>query len=160
MKANPYDCILENIFIGDNFSAEFYGKKFALLVNCAYGLPCPSNHEHVIHLPVLSNHHSDAKQFFELIQSTCILDLIHEKVCKNEPVLLYCLKGVQNSCVLCACYLMKYHHLSVGESIQYVKQKRDASFLPCISLLDTLQMMSFECCTNTMKSATSLTTEV
>jgi hypothetical protein len=137
--SNPYDGIIANIFIGGDFAANNFNYQFEMLVNCASGLNCPTNHKNCVHLPV----HQDerfAKFYFDLIHESDVLDKIHQCVLQNKPVLIYCLQGMHRSCTLCACYIMKYHDLSVEQVMKFIKSKRSIAFNPVYNLIETMHL--------------------
>lgn len=137
--SNPYDGIIANIFIGGEYAAKTFCHQFELLVNCAAGLPCPPNHKNCVHLPVHQNE-KFAKFYFDMIHETGILDKIHNCVLQNKPVLIYCLQGMHRSCTLGACYLMKYHDLTVEQVMKFMKTKRHIAFNPVYNLIETMHL--------------------
>lgn len=137
MKHNPYDGIIANLFVGDNFAANHHGKQFELLVNCAFGLECPRDHPKCFHLPIHQSE-KETKNYFDMILSTGILDRIHELVSNGKPVLIYCLQGMHRSCTLCACYLMKYYDFTVNEVVSFMRSKRSIAFNPVYNLKNTM----------------------
>jgi hypothetical protein len=136
---NPYDGIIANIFVGNDFAANFHGGQFELIVNCAFGLPCPENHKNCFHLPIHQSE-KETKNYFDMIKSTEILEKIHDLVLANKPVLIYCLQGMHRSCTLCACYLIKYHNLTVQEAKKVIKSRRSIAFNPIYNLEDTMNL--------------------
>lgn len=136
---NPYDGIIANIFIGGEYAANKFGNQFELLVNCASGLACPSNHKNCIHLPVHQNE-KFAKFYFDMIIETGVLEKIHNCVLENKPVLIYCLQGMHRSCTLGACYIMKYHNLTVEQVMKFMKTKRCIAFNPVYNLIETMHL--------------------
>lgn len=49
---------------------------------------------------------------------------IHEELLNKKGVLVSCVKGRSRSCTIVAAYLIKYHHMSTDEAIEFIKSKR------------------------------------
>lgn len=135
----PYDGIIANLFVGNNFGACNHGLQFELIVNCAFGLQCPPNHSNCLHLPIHQSE-KETKHYFDMILSTGVLERIHELIKQNKPVLIYCIQGMHRSCTLCACYLIKYHHMTVEQAMQTIKQRRSIAFNPVYNLKETMNL--------------------
>jgi len=55
------------------------------------------------------------------------LSYIHEKISKNERMLVHCYAGRSRSASIVISYLIKYHAMKVEEALQFVKNKRPAA---------------------------------
>jgi protein-tyrosine phosphatase len=59
---------------------------------------------------------------------TKVLEKIHFCRTTFKQVLVHCHAGMQRSCAIVACYLMKYYKMNVKEAIAYIKEKRAVAF--------------------------------
>ena len=53
-----------------------------------------------------------------------VADLINEEVQNRGKTLVHCVAGVSRSASFCIGYMIKYHHLSLKEAYNFVKEKR------------------------------------
>ena len=57
----------------------------------------------------------------------------------KRSVLVHCSMGIQRSCALVACYLVKYNGWTPTEAINYIKSKRPIAFFGNINFLETIE---------------------
>jgi atypical dual specificity phosphatase len=55
------------------------------------------------------------------------VDFIHERIKNNEPTMVHCAAGIGRTGTILACYLIKYHSLSVKDAIDKVRKERPGS---------------------------------
>jgi atypical dual specificity phosphatase len=55
------------------------------------------------------------------------VDFIHERIKNNEPTMVHCAAGIGRTGTILACYLVKYHDLSVKDAIDKVRKERPGS---------------------------------
>jgi protein-tyrosine phosphatase len=59
-------------------------------------------------------------------------------------VLVHCHAGMQRSCAIVACYLVKYYDMTSYESISFIRAKRHIAFLYSINFLETINLVLFD----------------
>ena len=94
-------------------------------------------YEQYINLPVHDSP-DECDNLLKMINETRILEKIHHALQKNKPVLVHCFAGMQRSCALVACYLIKYHHMTPNEAIDFIKTKRPIAFFGQVNFIETL----------------------
>ena len=121
IKINNYDKIIENLFIGNRESVKEF-QRFDLLVNCTreinYSMPCI--------------------KMLTFICETGVLEKIHSLITQNKPVLVHCYAGMQRSCAVVACYLVKYHGMTPENAILLIRQRRPVAFYYQVNFLRTI----------------------
>jgi protein-tyrosine phosphatase len=131
---NSYDQIINDLYIGNKNSLDFY-KKFSLIVNCTKNdVKFPPNCTNCIRIPV-DDTPDESENLFNLINSTNILQKIH--TCSG-PVLVHCHAGRQRSCAVVACYLVRYYNMTPIQAVEYIKSKRREAFFGSINFATTI----------------------
>jgi protein-tyrosine phosphatase len=100
-------------------------------------LPEKSNTHIYINLPVHDSP-DECDKLLSLIHETQVLEKIHLALQENKPVLVHCFAGMQRSCALVACYLIKYNNMTPDEAIDYIKLKRPIAFFGKVNFVETL----------------------
>ena len=100
-------------------------------------LPEKLNHHIYINLPVHDSP-DECDKLLSLIHETQVLEKIHLALQENKPVLVHCFAGMQRSCALVACYLIKYNNMTPDEAIDYIKLKRPIAFFGKVNFMETL----------------------
>jgi protein-tyrosine phosphatase len=128
MNKKPYDEILENLFLGSAAALQ-YSHCFSMIVNCTREdeIRFPSYPKHCIRLPI-DDKPDNWYDFLSIINETKVLEEIHKKINKKESVLVHCYAGIQRSCTVVACYLIKYHGMKYNEAIHFIQNKRPCAF--------------------------------
>ena len=133
IKINNYDKIIENLFIGNKESVKEF-HRFDLLVNCTreinYSMPC-------IKIPV-DDSPSEYLKMLTFIYDTGVLEKMHSLISQNKPVLVHCYAGMQRSCAVVACYLVKYHGMTPENAILFIRQRRPVAFYYQVNFLRTI----------------------
>lgn len=122
---NSYDEIISYLCIGSiNAIPDYF--KFSLIVNCTK-LVDTNNLSNIINIPI-NDDPFDCKQLLHLIDQTTVLNKIHECIMNEQPVLVHCNAGMQRSCALVACYLIKYNNMNPITAIEFIRFKRPIAF--------------------------------
>jgi hypothetical protein len=121
-----YDEIIPNLFIG-NFRALKNANTFAFIVNCTDDIPFPKSCTNCLRISIKDGP-SECDRMLILMKRFDILDKIRGYVKNKEPVLVHCYAGIQRSCAVVACYLMKYYNISPLTAIDHIKMKRPYAF--------------------------------
>ena len=138
MANNPCDNIVETLYVG-NSNALSVGKPFDMVINCTNNIPFPvyTNCE-FIRIPI-DDIPEDSYKLYELIKYTKVLEKIHEKLQEKKKVLVHCFAGMQRSCALVACYLIRYYNASPIESIQHIRKYRPIAFFGGVNFMDAIE---------------------
>ena len=136
---NLFDEIIEYLFVGNAKALELeLTKKYDMIVNCTKNIQFPTNYNvKCIRLPVNDNP-DECNKFLYEIHNTCVLEHIEYHIKNKQSVFVHCNMGIQRSCALVACYLMKYYHWTPTETITYIKSKRPIAFFGQCNFLQTI----------------------
>ena len=139
---NPCDEIIPNLYLGSIKALGTYDYK-ALdyymvvdLIKHTFLLEKPNTHIY-INLPVHDSP-DECKKLLSLIHETHVLEKMHLALEEKKPVLVHCFAGMQRSCALVACYLIKYNNMTPDEAIDYIKLKRPIAFFGKVNFMETL----------------------
>ena len=135
---NDYDEIVPYLFIGNENAALEYGNNFELVVNCTPDVEFPEKCKKRVRLPV-DDHPKLAKKMYEYILETNVLEKIHTEVKNKKPVLVHCHVGMQRSCGVVACYLVKYYNVSPKYAVDYIKAHRPIAFKYGVNFEETIK---------------------
>lgn len=133
-----YQEIIDYLFLGDAKSLEF--RHFDMIVNCTKDISFPNNYQPIcIRIPINDEPYHSELLFSELINNN-ILEQIHNNITTHKlSVLVHCSMGMQRSCAVVACYLIKYYNMTPIEAIEYIKSKRPIAFFGNINLLSAIE---------------------
>ncbi len=138
--------IIPFLFLGNRKSLELHHNKFSMIINCTPDIPFPDSYnscnscENCIRLCVKDDPFESVK-LYQLIKETNVLEQIHNKIINSQNVLVHCSMGVQRSCAVVGCYLIKYYNLTPNEAIKYIKTKRPIAFFGQVNFRDTLEVI-------------------
>ena len=121
---NPYDEIVSYLCVGGQAAVAHY-DKFALVVHCSQTLP--ADHPQMIWVPV-NDTPDDASLMVKLLLEHQVLEHIHACVTAHQPVLVHCRMGMQRSCAVVACYLIKYNFMTPESAMAFIRYKRPVAF--------------------------------
>lgn len=138
MPYNSFDLITDFIYIGDENAVKNSASNFDLVVNTSNAVKCPTAPE-CIFFPV-NNSEKDVQKYFNLIQSTEIIEKIRSFVLNKKKVLINCTQGMHRSCTMAACYYMKYNNMNVDQAMKFIKSKRRIAFNPVYRLRGVLDL--------------------
>jgi predicted protein tyrosine phosphatase len=120
------DEVIDNLFVGSANSASSI-IHFSLVVNCTRDIPFPKYETKCLRIPV-DDSPDNAEYFIEYMNKTCVLEQIHESLINNQRVLVHCYAGINRSCSVIACYLMKYRNMTAKESIHFLQTRHCDAF--------------------------------
>ena len=123
-NTNTYDEIINNLCVGNYKSVDDY-SKFSLIVICMHNNHCKA--DNIIHIPVHDTP-DECIKFLNLLDKTRVLDRMHQCITNNQPVLVHCQAGMQRSCAVVVCYLMKHHNMTMRDAMNHVRSKRPIAF--------------------------------
>ena len=128
MASNPCDRITDFLFLGNRHALNA-ASDFSMIVNCSRekDVAFPPNCSYCIRLSVEDSPDESGK-LLTLILETKVLEQIHNSVIHKQPVLVHCSAGMQRSCAVVACYLIKYHEMDPSKAVEYIRSKRPIAF--------------------------------
>jgi protein tyrosine/serine phosphatase len=135
---NAYDKITDNLYLGNSKALDSY-KLFKFIVNCTKEkeVEFPQNCNNCFRISI-NDIPDESSHLLSLINTTNILDKIHNQLINKDPVLVHCHAGRQRSCAVVACYLIKYYNMTPIETIDYIKSKRQVAFFGSVNFADTI----------------------
>ena len=149
MCTNPYDEIIPNLHLGgikalDNYKNDYNNESliFYMVVDLIKYTTNIENEsierfEKYINLPVHDSP-DECDNLLKMINDTRVLEKIHNSLKQNKPVLVHCFAGMQRSCALVACYLIKYYDFTPKTAIDFIKSKRPIAFFGKVNFMDLL----------------------
>jgi protein-tyrosine phosphatase len=137
---NDGDIIIDNLYLGNLRALELYGSIFPLIVNCTHTIEFPPKCSECIRLPV-NDSPDESKILYDLINESNVLYRIHKAILQGVPVFVHCVAGMQRSCAVVVCYLVKYHLMSPENAIEFVKKQRPIAFHTGINFLETISLI-------------------
>jgi protein-tyrosine phosphatase len=150
LTTNPYDEIIPNLHLGgikalDNYKSDYNNESliFYMVVDLIkytttnIGNESIGKYEKYINLPVHDSP-DECDNLLKMINETKVLENIHHSLQQNKPVLVHCFAGMQRSCALVACYLIKYYNFMPNDAIDFIKSKRPIAFFGKVNFMDTI----------------------
>jgi hypothetical protein len=131
-----YDEIIPNLFIG-NFRSLKYASKFDFIVNCSNDIPFPKSYTNCLRISI-NDDPMDCDKMLIIMKRLDILEKIRNFVKNKQPVLVHCYAGIQRSCAVVACYLMKYYNVNPMTAISQIQLKRPYAFDGGVNFQDAL----------------------
>jgi hypothetical protein len=139
MHNAPYHQITEYLYLGNIKSVQLQNNPFTLIVNCTHDIPFPKNCKNGIRIPINDNP-KECDKLLMLMNNTNVLDIIHYHIQQKQPVLVHCFAGMQRSCALTACYLMKYYQLNPIKAVEYIRSRRPVAFFDGANFWNAIQI--------------------
>jgi len=130
----PCHEIVPRLFLGNAASPKT--QHFALVVNCTRDIPFEP-HVSGIRLAV-NDHPNQSLQLLALMEETHILERIHRTITSGHPVLVHCFAGMQRSCAVVACYLMRYHQMTAMQAVSFIRGQRPVAFFGGINFAQAI----------------------
>lgn len=157
-NTNAYDEVLPYLYLGsvkafeknkfqniNNYDNDKTNnnKSFKMIVNLIKQTALTDNTipacEIFIRLPVHDSP-DECETLLSLVYETRVLEQMHDFIMKDKSILVHCFAGMQRSCALVACYLIKYHHMKPDEAIEYIKSKRPIAFFGQINFMKMINI--------------------
>jgi len=123
----PFHIIISHLYIG-NIDSLKSASLFRYIVNCTRHIPSISTIETT--RIAIHDHFDESATLLKEIESTHVLERIHNSRIKGQNVLVHCHAGMQRSCAVVAMYLIKYHGMTPEEVFRFLPTKRPIAFLP------------------------------
>ena len=137
---DQFNLIFGTICIGNKYAAKNYGSRFNTVINCTPDIEFDNRVVNKIRIPIDDNP-ALYKTMYDLIKKTKVLETIHECYNNRNSVLVHCHAGIQRSCCVVACYLIKYHNFTPKDAIEHIKNRRIIAFTPEPNFMFTLIMV-------------------
>ena len=131
-KNNKVSKIIHNLYVGNKYSPN---KNYDLIINCSTNLPFVINN--TIQVNLKDNPNEANNMYNQLIEKN-VLEEIHIALQDDKKVLIHCHMGMQRSCAVTACYLIKFLDFTVEEAINYIKSKRKIAFFFKVNFIETI----------------------
>ena len=135
-NTNDFDKIMDYLYIGNIDSLKFE-STFSLIVNCTREIECVRIKD-CIQLP-LRDDPGESDKMLHYINEKGVLEKIYETINRKENVLVHCYAGMQRSCAVVACYLVKYYNISPTTAIEFIKKNRPVAFFYNVNFMKTIQ---------------------
>ena len=133
-----YNEIVENLFLGNKQSSEIYGDRMSLVVNCTKDINFSNNCKDGFRISI-NDSPNEATKLLNYMLKTNILQKIHFNLINKRPVLVHCFAGMQRSCAVVACYLIRYYNATPLLAIKYIKNKRRVAFFGGVNFIQTIE---------------------
>ena len=128
--------IIDNLYLATYTDAQNFSPENAFIVNCTKDLPMVSSQG--IRIAVDDNgDNTEIKNMFLAFNDT--VEIIHDKISKNIPVVVHCLAGIQRSPTVIAAYLMAKHNFTLENSIILIRSKKPNAFFWAVNFRDALE---------------------
>jgi protein-tyrosine phosphatase len=134
---DSYNQISTFLYLG-NIDSLKDQDKFYLVVNCTKHIPLATKCKETIRIPV-NDHHTECDNMIKFMNTTHVLEKIHNCRMNNKPVLIHCHAGMQRSAAVLACYLIHFYKMTPDEAIRFIKHKRPIAFYPQANFMKVIQ---------------------
>jgi hypothetical protein len=138
MRENTHDLIVDYLFVGSAAAALREKQPFSMIVNCTSDIRFPKYCKNGIRLSV-NDDPCNSNLLLKTINESMVIEQIHSSISKKEDVLVHCFAGIQRSCTVAACYLIKYRGMKPMEAIEYIKKQRPIAFMGNVNFLSTIE---------------------
>ena len=154
--------IINNLYIG-NIKSLNHHKYFKFIINCCDDEEILNNidkliqeNNNAVFLSLLiKNDHTESINFYNAIVNNNVLFKMHnvmqdynnyeyddiENDVNKSKILILCTTDQQRSCVLIACYLVKYYGMTPINAIKYIASRNPNAFFNNIVLIETINMI-------------------
>ena len=138
--------IIPNLYLGNKIILEEHSDYFDLIINCTPDIKIPIHEKYdnsktyYIRLPVKDDPF-EAKKLYDLLHETQALLEIERYLNRGQKVLVHCTQGIQRSCAVVACYLIKYKLINAMEAVEFVRRRRPIAFFGSINFIETIDLI-------------------
>ena len=131
--------ILPELWIAnkDIFEDIFFMNEnnFYCIINCTKHNPDKKQ----IHIYIDTNVNQFEYNLELLNKLDSLLDYIHDLLCRNKSILIYCDDGCQLSAAIVAAYMIKYGQINTDIATEFIKSKKKSCFTPSNNFRIALQ---------------------
>jgi hypothetical protein len=142
LNVPPFNQVLPNVYIGSYESVPIFCSRRpgpSLVINCTPDIPPPLYCGEFIRIPVLDNlQEIECKKMHYYLHIYNVLEKMHARIVAGEPVLIHCMAGMQRSCAVVACYLCRYHNMTIQEAVNYIRSQRPVAFHRGVNFANTI----------------------
>jgi hypothetical protein len=131
-----YDEIIPNLFIG-NINSLKHANKFDFILNCTDDIPFPKTCTNCLRISIKDDP-DESDRLLHLLRKYSILEKIYGYIQSKKSVLVHCYAGMQRSCAVVACYLIKNYSISPYTAISHIKMKRNVAFYRGVNFQNAL----------------------
>ena len=135
-NVNNYDKIMDYLYIG-NIESLKDADKFSLIVNCAKELDCVRD-TNCIKIPVHDDP-GESDKMLRYLHELNIFEKMNESITQKKPVLVHCYAGMQRSCAVVACYLVRQYNITPERAVEFIKRHRPIAFHYRVNFMKTIQ---------------------
>ena len=139
MQKQNCNLIINNLYLGNKKAIYSNEILYSLVVNVTSDVPFDNICKNNIRISIQDDP-LEYNKLYNLIEENKILEQIHKHLINIENVLIHCHMGMQRSCAVVACYLIKYHNLEINEAIEFIKSKRSIAFFGNVNFIETLKL--------------------
>jgi protein-tyrosine phosphatase len=127
--------IIQNLYLGNETSSKIY-NDIDIIINCSKDLPFTKKCLG-IRIPI-DDSPEESSRLFKFLKTNKVLDIMHNFLGNNKKVLVHCRMGMQRSCTVVACYLIKYYNFTPQQAVAFIKNKRHIAFFGNVNFYRTL----------------------
>jgi protein-tyrosine phosphatase len=136
---NDYNEIITGLFVGNKNAIESHEfDDTSLIINCTHDIPIPDKYTNHIRLSVKDDPY-ESDTLFTLLSTTDVLYRMHSSLSHNIRIIVHCSMGIQRSCAVVACYLIKYNNMTPSDAISYIRTRRPIAFFGQVNFIKTLE---------------------
>ena len=141
-KVSPCSQVMPNVYIGSYESVDLFCNKKpgpSLVINCTPDIPAPLYYNEFIRIPVWDNlQEFECRKMHYYLKTYQVLEKMHSRIMLGEQVLVHCVAGMQRSCAVVACYLCRYHNMTIQEAADYLRTYRPVAFHGGVNFAETI----------------------
>jgi protein-tyrosine phosphatase len=131
-----YNKIMDYLYIG-NIESLKDADNFSLIINCTKEIDCLDN-TNCIRIPVHDDP-SECDKMFHYLHELNVFERMNESITQRKPVLVHCFAGMQRSCAVVACYLVRQYNITPDKAVDFIKRQRPIAFHYRVNFMKTIQ---------------------
>lgn len=144
-KENLYNAdineIIPGVFIGNARASQnplvIQQNKINMVINCTKDIPFLEWIPYKVRLAINDDRNPKEIQAFQQ-DIDKVVDYIYHHISNGNAVLVHCRAGIQRSASVVAAFLMKYCHMDIQKSIEFIQSKRRQAFFGGINFYSAL----------------------